>query len=84
VLKTPYDGSTTHVVLSPMAFIARLAALATKPGVNLTRFHGVFSPNSRLRRHVVPARPAEQEKQQKPSVRYRTDNRLPKARKWSA
>ena len=26
-LKTPYDDGTTHVVLSPMEFMGRLAAL---------------------------------------------------------
>jgi hypothetical protein len=55
-LKTPYDDGTTHVVLSPMEFMGRLAALVPRPRVNLTRFHGVFSPNSKLREHVVPGR----------------------------
>ncbi len=57
-LKTPYDDGTSHVVLSPMEFMGRLAALVPKPRVNLTRFHGVFSPNSRLREYVVPTKPA--------------------------
>jgi len=39
-----------------MTFIARLAALVPKPRVNLTRFHGVFAPNSRLRVRVTPAK----------------------------
>ena len=47
-LKTPYDDGTTHVVLSPMEFMGRLAALVPGPLVNLTRFHGVFSPHSTL------------------------------------
>ena len=58
-LKTPYDDGTSHVVLSPMEFIGRLAALVPRPRVNLTRFHGVFSPNSRLREFVVPTKPAD-------------------------
>jgi hypothetical protein len=33
-LKTPYDDGTSHVVLSPMVFIGRLAALVPKPRVN--------------------------------------------------
>ena len=33
-LKTPYDDETTHVVLSPMEFIGRLAALVPKPRVS--------------------------------------------------
>lgn len=34
-------------------FHAQLAALVLKPQVNLTRFHGVFAPNSRYCRHVI-------------------------------
>ena len=59
-LKTPYDDGTSHVVLSPMEFIGRLAALVPKPRVNLTRFHGVFSSRSKLRAHVVPEKPVEE------------------------
>ena len=60
-LKTPYDDGTSHVVLSPMEFMGRLAALVPKPRVNLTRFHGVFSrgghpPRSKLREYVVPGK----------------------------
>jgi hypothetical protein len=55
-LKTPYRNSTTHVIFEPLDFIARLAALVPKPRVNLTRFHGVFAPNSKHRVHVTPAR----------------------------
>ena len=35
--------------------MARLAALVPKPRVNLTRFHGVFAPNSKLRTLITPA-----------------------------
>jgi hypothetical protein len=43
-LKTPCRNGTTHVIFEPLDFIARLAALVPKPGVNLTRYHGVFAP----------------------------------------
>jgi hypothetical protein len=36
---TPYNDGTTHVIFEPLDFIAKLAALAPKPRVNLTRFH---------------------------------------------
>ena len=36
--------------------IAKLAALVPKPRVNLTRFHGVFAPNSQHRIQVTPAK----------------------------
>ena len=35
--------------------MARLAALVPKPRVNLTRFHGVFAPNSKHRALITPA-----------------------------
>ena len=46
-LKTPYRDGTTHVIFEPLDFIAKLAALIPKPRTNLTRFHGVFAPNSK-------------------------------------
>ena len=55
-LKTPYRDGTTHVIFEPLDFIARLAALVPKPRVNLTRFHGVFAPNSKHRSQMTPAR----------------------------
>ena len=64
-LKTPYDDGTSHVVLSPMEFMGRLAALVPRPRVNLTRFHGVFSPNSKLRTDVVPQKPVEEQENPK-------------------
>jgi len=45
-LKTPYNNGTTHVVFEPLDFLARLAALVPRLRVNLTRYHGVFAPNS--------------------------------------
>ena len=55
-LKTPYRDGTTHVIFEPLDFLARLAALVPKPRVNLTRFHGVFAPNSKHRAWVTPAK----------------------------
>ena len=55
-LKTPYRDGTTHVVFEPLDFLSKLAALVPKPKVNLTRFHGIFAPNSRFRSEVTPAR----------------------------
>jgi hypothetical protein len=52
-LKTAYRDGTTHVIFEPEDFIARLAALVPKPRAHLTRYHGVFAPNSALRDQVV-------------------------------
>jgi hypothetical protein len=54
-LKTPYRDGTTHIVLEPLDFMARLAALVPPPRRHLTRYHGVFAPHSRLRAAVTPA-----------------------------
>ena len=52
-LKTSCRDGTTHVLFEPQDFIARLAALAPKPRVHLTRFHGVFAANSKHRIQVT-------------------------------
>ena len=67
-LKTPYRNGTTHVIFEPVDFIARLAALVPKPRVNLTRFHGVFAPNSKHRIHVTPAKRGRGRKEQTPQA----------------
>jgi hypothetical protein len=51
-----------------MEFMGRLAALVPRPKVNLTRFHGVFSPNSKLREYVVPQRSVEVQENPKPKA----------------
>jgi len=55
-LKTPYRDGTTHVIFEPLDFVAKLAALIPKPSVNLTRFDGVFAPNSKWREQITPAK----------------------------
>ncbi len=55
--KRPFRDGSTHVVLEPLGFIARLAALVPRPRLNLTRFHGVFAPNFKHRAQIVPRRP---------------------------
>jgi ribosomal protein S27E len=52
-LKTPYRDGTTHVFFTPIDFIGKLAALVPPPRLNLTRFYGVFAPNSNLRAVVT-------------------------------
>ena len=55
-LKTSYRHGATHVLFEPLDFIAKLTALAPGPRVHLTRFHGVFAPNSKHRVQVTPAK----------------------------
>ena len=63
-LKHSFRDGTTHVVLDPIEFIARLAApevpLAARarsvprPRAHLTRYHGVFAPNCTHRHRIIP------------------------------
>ena len=59
-LKTPWRDWTTHLVLSPLEFMQRLAALVPRPRLHLIRFHGVLAPNAKLRPLVVPPGPQPQ------------------------
>ena len=61
-LKTPWRNGTTHVIFEPLDFISRLVSLVPQPRVNLTRFHGVFAPNSKYRAKVSPARRGKRRK----------------------
>ena len=56
-LKTPWRDGTTHLVMSPLEFMQRLAALVPRPRLHLMRFHGVLAPNAKLRAQVVPQEP---------------------------
>ena len=56
-LKSPYQDGTTHIVMSPLEFMQRLAALVPHPRLNLIRFHGVLAPNAKLRPPIIPGRP---------------------------
>ena len=53
-LKTPWSDGTTHLVLSPLELIEKLAALVPPPRLNLIRYHGVLAPSARDRRKIVP------------------------------
>jgi hypothetical protein len=54
--------------------MARLAALIPRPRANLTRFHGVFAPNSKHRALVTPAKRGKGNKRQKNN---KTDDSTP-------
>jgi Putative transposase len=41
-LKSPYKDGTTHIVMEPLEFMERLAALVPRPRLLLIRFHGVL------------------------------------------
>jgi len=54
-MKTTWADGTHAIVLYPLDFIARICALVPAPYFNLTRFHGVLSPHTKLRVEVVPS-----------------------------
>ena len=51
---TAWRNGTSHIVLTPLEFMQRLAALVPRPRLHLTRFHGVLAPHAKLRSKVVP------------------------------
>jgi hypothetical protein len=76
-LKTPYRDGTTHIVMSPLEFMQRLAALVPRPRLHLIRFHGVLAPNARLRPEVVPGVPVHAHPPQRTTPRRPLPRRLP-------
>ena len=57
-LKTPWRDGTTHLVMSPLEFMQRLAALVPRPRLHVIRFHGVLAPNAKMRASIVGGCPA--------------------------
>lgn len=50
------------MIFEPLDFIARLASLVPAPFAHLTRFHGVFAPNSKHRADVIREPPKEKQR----------------------
>jgi hypothetical protein len=53
-LKTPWQDGSTHLLLSPMELLGRLAAMVPPKGFNSVRYHGCLAPRSQLRAAVIP------------------------------
>jgi len=60
-IKMPRRGRT-HRVMTPMEFMARLAALIHPPRIPFVRYHGVFASRSSWRALVTPKPPAHASK----------------------
>ncbi len=56
-LKTPWSDGTSHLLLSPMELLEKLAALVPPPRFHLLRYHGVLAPRARDRHRIVPTQP---------------------------
>ena len=42
------------LILFWLDFLSKLAALVPRPRHNLVRYHGIFAPNSKMRKLIVP------------------------------
>jgi putative transposase len=49
----PLPRRTTHLVMSPLELMRRLAALVPRPRLHLIRFDGVLPPNAKPRSHLT-------------------------------
>jgi hypothetical protein len=58
-LKSAFKDGTTHIVMSPLEFMQRLAVLVPRPRLHLIRFHGVLAPNAKLRSEIIPSPPEQ-------------------------
>jgi len=50
----PMPGGRTEILLQPLAFMKRHAALLPAPYQNMLRYHGVFANRSRFRDRLPP------------------------------
>ena len=56
-LRRPWSDGTTHIVLQPLAFLERLAALIPRPRAHQLTYHGALAPASTLRSRILPRPP---------------------------
>jgi hypothetical protein len=70
-IKKLRNGRAKHRVMTPLEFLARLAAIVPPPRYPLLRYHGVLGPRSSWRRDVVPKAPAATSREERPPTRDR-------------
>ncbi len=81
-LKTPWRDGTTYIRFSPLDFIARLVALIPPPRMNMIRYHGVFAPNFKDRKLIVPNKSQPNSSNQKEQPETKVKRRRERM-KWS-
>jgi hypothetical protein len=75
--RTKYGrGQRTHLVMTPVEFMARLASLVPPPRIPLVRYFGVLAPHSPYRARVVPETSAHDEPGKPKSKRVNKDASL--------
>jgi hypothetical protein len=62
-LRRPWPNAqgATHLILEPLDFLRRLAALVSFPYSHAVRYHGVFANRSRMRPHLPPPPPPQED-----------------------
>ena len=70
-IKKLRNGRAKHRVMTPLEFLARLAAIVPPPRYPLLRYHGVLGPRSSWRRDVVPKAPAATSREERLPTRDR-------------
>lgn len=50
-LRKPRGDGATHLVMEPVEFVEKLAALVPPARVHQVQYHGVLAPNSKWRKH---------------------------------
>jgi len=63
-LKRAWSDGTSHLVFTPLDFIARLVPLVPPPKTHRVRYHGVLASHHKLRSSVVPEPPEDTEPKQ--------------------
>jgi hypothetical protein len=57
-VKRAWHTGATHIDMTPVAFLRRLALLIPKPGQNMLRYHGQFAPNAKHRDQLAKLVPS--------------------------
>jgi len=71
-LKKKYKDGTERLLFSPLELLEKLSAIVPKPRTHVTRYHGLFAPNSKHRSKIVKGKVNEKKK-----VKADTDSELP-------
>jgi hypothetical protein len=55
-LKKAWNDGTTHIILTPLELMAKVAALIPPPKAHTIRFHGLFAPHAKERSRISKSR----------------------------
>ena len=83
-LGSVWKNGITHVLLSPLELIEKLAALVPLPNMHTTRYWGALAPNSKMRKEVIPGQTrAEIKKEKEKSAEQEEPERKPNKGSWA-